>query len=157
MVKQEKDTLYVIAGIGAALIYGGCMGSALKWFKKERGFAAGLMAAGFGGGTALFIPVIASVIKTSGYQTAFIYTGVFQAVVILVVAQFLRHPQPDAALAKASAGPSVIGQHQFTTGEMLRTPTFYLMWVDFRPSAHAWSGVVPRPENGSRTTSTRRE
>ncbi|HEX2456244.1 MAG TPA: oxalate/formate MFS antiporter [Vicinamibacterales bacterium] len=124
-------TLYVIAGIGAALIYGGCMGSALKWFKKERGFAAGLMAAGFGGGTALFIPVIASVIKTSGYQTAFIYTGVFQAVVILVVAQFLRHPQPEAAPAKPSAGPSVIGQHQFTTGEMLRTRQFYVLYASF--------------------------
>ena len=26
-----------------------------------------------------------------------------------------------------------------------------------RPSAHAWRGVVPRPENGSRTTSPGRE
>ena len=76
-------TLYVIAGIGAALIYGGCIGSALKWFTKERGFAAGMMAAGFGGGTALFMPVIASIIRTRGYQAAFIYTGVFQAIVIL--------------------------------------------------------------------------
>ena len=53
-------TLYVMAGIGAALVYGGCMGSALKWFTKERGLAAGVIAAGFGGGTALFIPLIAS-------------------------------------------------------------------------------------------------
>lgn len=45
--------LYVIAGIGAALIYGGCMGSALKWFTAQRGLAAGLIAAGFVGGTAL--------------------------------------------------------------------------------------------------------
>ena len=50
------------------------------------------MAAGFGGGTALFIPVIASTIRRSGYQTAFLWTGIFQGVVILVVAQFLRHP-----------------------------------------------------------------
>ena len=34
-------TLYVIAGIGAALVYGGCIGSALKWFTNKRGFAAG--------------------------------------------------------------------------------------------------------------------
>src|SRR5436190_1903291 len=63
--------LYVLAGIGAALIYGGCMGSALKWFTTKRGLAAGLIAAGFGGGTALFIPFIASIIKTRGYQSAF--------------------------------------------------------------------------------------
>jgi hypothetical protein len=37
-------TLYVIAGIGAALVYGGCMGSALKWCTKERGLAAGIIA-----------------------------------------------------------------------------------------------------------------
>ncbi len=62
-------TLYVMAGIGAALVYGGCMGSALKWFTKERGLAAGIIAAGFGGGTALFVPVIASLIKSDGYKT----------------------------------------------------------------------------------------
>ena len=124
-------TLYVIAGIGAALIYGGCIGSALKWFTKERGFAAGLMAAGFGGGTALFIPVIASLIKTRGYQTAFIYTGIFQAIMILVVAQFLRHPRMERAPAKPPGGSSVIGQHQFTTTDMLRTPQFFVLYASF--------------------------
>ena len=124
--------LYVTAGIGAALIYGGCIGSALKWFTKERGFAAGLIAAGFGGGTALFIPFIASMIKNSGYQTAFIYTGMFQGLVILIVAQFLRHPprSPEAP-KKAGSAPTVVGQHQFTTSEMLRTPQFYALYASF--------------------------
>jgi OFA family oxalate/formate antiporter-like MFS transporter len=124
-------TLYVIAGIGAAFVYGGCMGSALKWFTKERGFAAGVIAAGFGGGTALFIPVIASIISTRGYQTAFIYTGIFQGVVILVVAQFLCHPAVNRAAAKPAGGSSVVGQHQFTTLEMLRTPQFYVLYASF--------------------------
>ena len=123
-------TLYVIAGIGAALIYGGSMGSALKWFTKDRGFAAGVIAAGFGGGTALFIPIIASIIRTRGYEAAFIYTGIFQAVVILIVAQFLRHPKAEPAAAKP-AGGSVIGQHHFTPGEMLRTPQFYVLYASF--------------------------
>jgi len=123
--------LYVLAGIGAALIYGGCMGSAVKWFTTGRGFATGLMAAGFGGGTALFIPVIASIIATSGYRTAFIYSGVFQAIVILIVAQFLRHPPPAPAAAKPAGGASALGRHQFTTGEMLRTPQFFVLYAAF--------------------------
>src|SRR5260221_6278029 len=122
--------LYVLAGIGAAFVYGGCMGSALKWFTKERGFAAGLIAAGFGGGTALFIPFIASMIKDSGYRSAFLYTGIFQGAVILVVAQFLRHP-PIHASSKPASGSSVLGQHQFTTSEMLRTPQFYVLYTMF--------------------------
>jgi hypothetical protein len=40
------------------------------------------MAAGFGGGTALFIPIISSTIATRGYQTAFIATGIVQGLVI---------------------------------------------------------------------------
>jgi OFA family oxalate/formate antiporter-like MFS transporter len=126
-------TLYVIAGIGAALVYGGCMGSALKWFTKERGLAAGIIAAGFGGGTALFIPVIATLIKNDGYKTAFLYTGIFQGVMILVVAQFLRHPPaaPVAATPPAPTTGSRLGRHQFTTGEMLRTPQFYVLYAMF--------------------------
>src|SRR5215471_12673407 len=50
--------LYAMTGVGAALVYSGSMGSALKWFRERRGLAVGIMAAGFGGGTALFIPVI---------------------------------------------------------------------------------------------------
>lgn len=123
--------LYVVAGIGAALIYGGCIGSALKWFTTQRGFAAGLIAAGFGGGTALFIPFIASMIKNSGYQSAFIYTGVFQGIVILTVAQFLRHPPSPVLPKKPAGGATMVGQHQFTTSEMLRTPQFFVLYASF--------------------------
>jgi OFA family oxalate/formate antiporter-like MFS transporter len=123
--------LYVIAGIGAALVYGGCIGSALKWFTTERGLAAGLIAAGFGGGAALFIPFIAAIISTRGYQSAFIYTGVFQAVVILIVAQFLRHPAPQPQVARPAGASSVLGQHQFTALEMLRTPQFFVLYASF--------------------------
>jgi OFA family oxalate/formate antiporter-like MFS transporter len=125
-------TLYVIAGIGAALVYGGCMGSALKWFTKERGLAAGIIAAGFGGGTALFIPIIALLIKNNGYKTAFLYTGIFQGAMILTVAQFLRHPpSPVERSAAAASTGSKLGQHHFTTGEMLRTPQFYVLYSMF--------------------------
>ena len=59
--------LYTLAGIGAALVYGGSIGGALKWFKERRGLASGIMAAGFGGGTALFIPFIAWTIRSSSW------------------------------------------------------------------------------------------
>src|SRR3954469_11720049 len=77
--------LYCAAGIGAAFVYSGSIGSALKWFKERRGLAAGIMAAGFGGGTALFIPFISSTIQSRGYQTAFISTGIFQGIVIVAI------------------------------------------------------------------------
>lgn len=128
--------LYCTAGIGAAFVYSGSIGSALKWFKERRGLASGIMAAGFGGGTALFIPIISSTIQSRGYQTAFMATGVFQGLVIVAVAQFLRHPAAEPATASPAAKPaadglSQVGRRQFTTLEMLRTPQFYLLYAMF--------------------------
>jgi MFS transporter, OFA family, oxalate/formate antiporter len=124
--------LYCAAGTGAAFVYSGCIGSALKWFKDRRGMASGIMAAGFGGGTALFIPFISSMIKSDGYQATFLASGLFQGLVIVIVAQFLRHPPAEAGPAKAAAsGGAQVGRHHFTTLEMLRTPQFYFMYVMF--------------------------
>jgi OFA family oxalate/formate antiporter-like MFS transporter len=125
-------TLYCAAGIGAAFVYSGSIGSALKWFKERRGLASGIMAAGFGGGTALFIPFISWSIREHGYRTAFVWTGLLQGLVILIVAQFLRHPPAEAAsAAPAARAAAQVGRRQFTTVEMLRTPQFYVLYAMF--------------------------
>ena len=121
--------LYCAAGMGAAFVYSGSIGSALKWFKDRRGLASGIMAAGFGGGTALFIPFISYTIANRGYEAAFLSTGIFQGLIIIIVAQVLRHPKestaPAAVARKASDVP------QLTTFEMLKTPQFYMMYASF--------------------------
>lgn len=127
---------YGMAGIGAAFVYSSCIGSALKWFPDRRGFAAGIIAAGFGGGSAAFVPLIAYLIKNYNYQTAFIVTGIIQGVVISVVAQFLRHPGPDfkpvkAAPTAAALAKSRRNSESFTTPEMLQTPQFYILYFMF--------------------------
>jgi MFS transporter, OFA family, oxalate/formate antiporter len=125
--------LYCAAGTGAAFVYSGSIGSALKWFKEKRGLASGIMAAGFGGGTALFIPFISSMIASRGYQATFLATGILQGLVILIVAQFLRHPlaEPVSTAKTATAAGAQVGKRQFTTMEMLQTPQFYMMYVMF--------------------------
>ena len=51
---------------------------------------------------------------------------------ILIVAQFLRHPPAAAGGGEGRRRPaSKLGQHQFTTGEMLRTPQFYVLYAMF--------------------------
>src|SRR5450830_309230 len=83
----------VIAGIGAGCVYGTCVGNALKWFPDKRGLAAGLTAAGFGMGSALTIIPISAVIKASGYESAFLYFGLGQGLVVFAVAFLLKAPQ----------------------------------------------------------------
>jgi MFS transporter, OFA family, oxalate/formate antiporter len=127
---------YAVAGIGAAFVYSVAIGSALKWFPNRRGFAAGIIAAGFGGGTALFIPIIRHLIQTQTYRNAFLITAIVQGVVIAIVAQFLRNPKsgfiaPKPAAAGASKSHARKNTENFTTGEVLRTSHFYLMYVMF--------------------------
>jgi len=108
------------------------VGSALKWFKERRGLASGIMTAGFGGGTALFIPFIQSMISGKGYQSTFVATGILQGVVIAIAAQFLRHPAVASAPVKAESKTAVtVDKKQFTTMEVLRTSQFYVMYVAF--------------------------
>jgi len=122
-------TFYAAAGIGAALVYCGCMGVALKWFPDRRGLATGVTAAAFGSGTALFIPLIAHIVHDSGYRTAFLYTGIGQGLAIICAAQFLRNP----ALGEVAPAPvkaKIRTHHEdFSSAEMMRTAHFYLLYV----------------------------
>src|SRR5213596_2158189 len=93
-------TLYfaaAISGIGAGAVYGTCVGNALKWFSDRRGLAAGLTAAGFGAGAAATVVPIIQTIKTYGYKSAFLWFGVGQGLIVLVLSQFLRAPKPGEA------------------------------------------------------------
>src|SRR5256886_11153661 len=81
---------YAVAGIGAGVVYGTAIGSALKWFPDHRGLAAGLTAAGFGAGSALTVAPIANMINTAGDQAAFLLRGTIQGAVVDVAALFLE-------------------------------------------------------------------
>jgi OFA family oxalate/formate antiporter-like MFS transporter len=125
---------YAVAGVGSALVYSGSIGSALKWFRARRGLAAGIIAGGYGAGTALFIPVIARLISASGYRAAFIWTGIIPGLIILAIAQVVRHPTAEETAQAAEAMPAKRATvrrntEHFTTEEMLRTPHFYLLYI----------------------------
>src|SRR5208282_3408260 len=85
---------YALSGIGAGIVYGTAVGSALKWFPDHRGLAAGLTAAGFGAGSAFTVAPIANMIDKSGYQSTFVVWGIIQGVVVVVSAFFLKAPPP---------------------------------------------------------------
>jgi MFS transporter, OFA family, oxalate/formate antiporter len=125
---------YALSGVGAGVVYGTAIGSALKWFPDHRGLAAGLTAAGFGAGSALTVSPIANLINSAGYQTAFIRWGILQGVVVVVAALFLRAPQagwlPHAW--KQTPGEETRRRQSaldFTSGQMASTHQFWLMYL----------------------------
>jgi MFS transporter, OFA family, oxalate/formate antiporter len=120
-----------ISGIGAGAIYATCVGNAVKWFPDRRGLAVGLTAGGFGAGAALTVIPIRFVINAHGYASAFFWFGLFQGIVLLVVAQTLSAPGPNVSLppTRNPAVPQTTRSH--TSAEVLRSPAFWLLYLMF--------------------------
>src|SRR3954453_29640 len=125
--------LYVaaaIGGIGAGAVYGTCIGNALKWFPDRRGLCAGLTAAGFGAGSALTIIPIQQTIASLGYEAAFLYFGLGQGLVVVLLSLLLRAPLPDEIL-DAPRTKLFQSVRDYTPWEMVRTPVFWVMYAMF--------------------------
>ena len=131
-VASSLPMLYVaaaISGVGAGAVYGTCVGNALKWFPDRRGLAAGLTAAGFGAGAAATVIPIRNVILAFGYEPAFLWFGLGQGLIVLLLSQFLRAPEPGET-PKAAARLTQ-SSRDYTPIEILKSPIFYLLYVMF--------------------------
>jgi len=118
-----------ITGVGAGCVYGTCVGNALKLFPDRRGLAAGLTAAGYGSGAALSVIPVAQMIQSSGYEKAFMSFGLFQGACIFILAMFMVRPQ---ALRGVVAVPRhVTSKVDYTMGQMVRTPVFWVIYAMF--------------------------
>src|ERR1043166_2046186 len=119
-----------IGGIGAGVIYGGSVGNALKWFPDRRGLAAGLTAAGFGAGSALTVVPIYNMIQSQGYEAAFLWFGIGQGVIVVLVGRLLRAPQAGETPAPAAQAVQQ-SRRDYEPTEVLKSAPFWVMYVMF--------------------------
>ncbi len=133
-VASSLPALYLggaLAGIGGGAVYGTCVGNALKWFPDRRGLAAGLTAAGFGAGAALTVIPIRDTILSHGYEAAFLWFGLGQGLVVLVLSRLLVAPRKGEVPAAAPRKSLRQSARNYTPREMLRSPIFWLLYVMF--------------------------
>ncbi|HWV62359.1 MAG TPA: oxalate/formate MFS antiporter [Oxalicibacterium sp.] len=120
----------IICGVGAGAVYGTCVGNALKWFPDRRGLAAGLTAAGFGAGSAATIIPISSMIAEKGYEAAFLYFGIGQGIIVVLIALFLTRA-PEHKKGETNGAKVQQSKNDFKPSEVLRQPVFWIMYVMF--------------------------
>jgi OFA family oxalate/formate antiporter-like MFS transporter len=127
----------VIAGTGAGIIYISTVANAVKWFPDRRGLAAGLTAAGFGGGAALTLIPIAGTISNIGWAHTMAIWGVAQGIIALICALILRHPpagwQPSGWAERSKTVSKTVAQSRvnYTWTQTLTKPEFYLLYIMF--------------------------
>ncbi|HQT79353.1 MAG TPA: oxalate/formate MFS antiporter [Rhodopila sp.] len=113
-------TYGLIGGLGTGIVYVGVVGQVVGWFPDRRGFAAGVVAAGYGFGAIITTFPIANSLASVGYQITLLQFGAVFALVGLLAALGLKAP-PRTVETAATQGLS--------TAAMLRSPVFWLMFV----------------------------
>jgi OFA family oxalate/formate antiporter-like MFS transporter len=113
-------TYGLLGGLGTGIVYIGVVGQMMAWFPDRRGFAAGVVAAGYGMGAIVTTFPIADSIAASGFQPTLLKFGAIFAVIGLLAALGLK-PAPVLANAETAEGAE--------TSTMLKTPLFWLMFV----------------------------
>jgi OFA family oxalate/formate antiporter-like MFS transporter len=130
-------TLYVffgvIVGVGNGFGYATPMPVGSKWFPDKRGLVVGLMVGGYGGGQAIFGTLATSyLIPSFGWRVTFqILAGIF-LVMTMIGTALLKNP--PAGYRPPNWTPPIGAaavRGDFTTREMLATPTFYFLWVAY--------------------------
>jgi oxalate/formate antiporter len=119
-------TYGLLGGLGTGIVYVGVVGLMVRWFPERRGFAVGMVAAGYGFGAILTTFPISSSLASVGYAQTLTLFGYIIGAVGLIAAQGLKRP-PSVSAAPTKQGP------QKSTGvgpsAMLKTPVFWLMFV----------------------------
>jgi OFA family oxalate/formate antiporter-like MFS transporter len=127
---HSLQALYLAAavgGLGIGCVFATCMGAALKWFPERRGFASGMIAAGYGLGAAITAIPTSRMILTSGFRHTFFFFGLLQGISIFCLGAFLIKPVVPAAR------PPVTGKirqgREFTPSQTVRTKVFWLIYL----------------------------
>lgn len=136
-------TYGLFGGLGTGIVYIGVVGQMVGWFPDRRGFAAGVVAAGYGMGAILTSFPIADMIAGSGYPAALQQFGLTFGVVGVAAALFLRAP-PASVIAQERATSTV---QDVGTGTMLRQPIFWLMF--FMMTCMSTSGLMVTSQIGA--------
>lgn len=143
------------AGIGLAYVVPIAVG--VKWFPDKKGLITGLAVAGFGFGALIWVKSAGAwfdllgrlnFFGLGGVQSVFmLYGAIFLVIVLLGSTVMVNPPEgwlpegytpPDTSGAAASQNGAVA----FETGEMLKTPQFYLTFLTFFLSAMAGLMVI---------------
>lgn len=146
----------VIGGAGIGLAYVVPIAVGVKWFPDRKGMLTGLAVAGFGFGATIWVKWAGSwgggllnnlqLFGLDGVRSVFVLYGIIFAVMVIIGSLVMKDPPqgwlpvgyvpPEANSAKAT------GENNFETGEMLKTPQFYMLFITFVFSALAGLMVI---------------
>ncbi|KAB1075545.1 oxalate/formate MFS antiporter [Methylobacterium planeticum] len=120
-------TYGLLCGLGTGIVYVGIVGLMVRWFPDRRGFAVGVVAAGYGMGAMITTFPITDLMAATDFRHTLLVFGCILGGVGVLAALGLRAPEPSELPALPEA--RIIAAAEDTAPKaMLRTPLFWLMF-----------------------------
>jgi len=128
----------IAGGMGIGLGFSAGTPCAIKWFEPGRkGLIAGIVVSGVGLSPVYIAPLANSLLRTRGIENTFLYLGLLALAGITLLSLLLRNPPSRYTSDGSIPAPSPPGETDFTWREMLKTRSFYLLWLSFLLSSAA--------------------
>lgn len=139
----------IIGGAGIGLAYVVPIAVGVKWFPDKKGLITGLAVAGFGFGATIWVKLADSwfggllnttnVLGLPAVQSVFFIYGVIFLILVLLGSMVMVNP-PEGYAPKGWTPPApvagkAVGNINYSSSRMLRTPQFYALWSVFIFSA----------------------
>jgi len=143
----------VLGGLGMGFGYSSATPPALKWFPPAKtGLIAGLVVAGFGLAPVYLAPLSKFLVANYQLQKSMLILGGSFLVVIVGLAQLLKNPPAGYLAGPAPAAGAKPAPSGLNPGEIVRTPTFWLLWLIYFAGAGAGLMVISSISGMAKTT-----
>jgi MFS family permease len=132
----------LFAGTGFGLGYAASTPAAIKWFPPEKkGMITGLVVAGFGIAPVYISPLTKVLLANYGVAMTFRILGIAFAVTATVFSSLIQNPEKPLNVAKPGVSKTSFGGDK-TWREMIRTPFFYMIWLQYAFAAIAGLMII---------------
>lgn len=136
-------TIGVIVATGIGFVYGPITPMAMKWFHKSRkGMVSGITVAGFGIAAVFLAPLASVLISKFGISNTFLIFGCGILAIALPLTLIVGNPEKEYVPVTPNnydidKSPIAKSTHDFTWRQMMKTPSFYIVWTMFVLSSSA--------------------
>ncbi|MFW5687675.1 MAG: OFA family MFS transporter [Bacteroidota bacterium] len=127
----------ILSGIGIGFGYASATPPAFKWFPASKsGLIAGIVVSGFGVAPVYIAPLATFLVNTYGLQSTMLIFGISFLVVVCGAAMLLQNPPagfvpPETAKVTPARQKANGIARDYTSAELFRLPSFYLIWFIF--------------------------
>ena len=140
-------TYGVLAGTGIGIAYNVVIATVSAWFPDQKGLCSGCLMMGFGASALVLGNAANALFRSSlGWRATYVILGVAICAVLVLAGLLLKKPGEGVVLpqpkAAKKAGGETFERKDYTSGQMLCRPSFWMVFVSISFLAAVGSSVI---------------